>query len=618
MKEVLLTSSALILALLALRLAFRKSISRRVQYALWALALARLLIPVNLPAADFSVLSVSQPARSEAAARLEENDVYVLPLREDPISYASVVPPRWTDILPIEGHPVVSEDEKTVVTYAFTLEEALDLIWKTGMGGMALWLLASNLRFLRMLQKRRVPLELPDCRRPVYLVEEGLASPCLFGLFRPTVYLTPAALEDRAGLRHILAHEEAHARQGDPVWSLLRGVCLTVYWFDPLVWLAARAAKEDCELSCDELALRTLGEEERVPYGRTLLRLIPVKRSVGGALLAATTMSSDKKRLKDRITRIAENRKMKRAAFCAILTAAALVCAVTFTGCVAVTPKDPASQPDAPASAPAPEPEPAPEQTPAPGLPSVPDNSGEPLLTILTDQAPYEPVPVEVLSPEPLFTDHHGERHHDNWDIVGGGCPTTENCITLAWNYGGNTYVSSHVAAMNYFSGDYFLCFPEQEYVEEAFTDLFGYDGVQITYTERLETGDCTVNDYYVFQEGGDGPEVCLLARMYGEAQRIDLDGNGTEELVSTDGWRRAQLVFQWEGLLFEVDVAAALRECWTELDGLGIPLFSWSPEERRLLIKGAVSGGEGLVPAYRALYFDGKDLLLYAAESYE
>ena len=258
MKEILLTSSVLIPALLVLRQVFRKRISRRVQYALWALVLVRLLVPVNLPAADFSVLSVSQPVRAEAEARLEENTVYVLPVQEEPISYTSVVVrPAWKDVLPIEGHPVVSEDEKTLITYAFTLEEALDLAWKAGMAAMALWLAASNLRFWRRLRRRRVPLEFPECKRPVYLVEEGLVSPCLFGLIRPAIYLTPAALEDREGLRHILAHEEAHARQWDPLWSLLRGVCLAVYWFDPLVWLAARASKEDCELACDELARRS-------------------------------------------------------------------------------------------------------------------------------------------------------------------------------------------------------------------------------------------------------------------------------------------------------------------------------------------------------------------------
>ena len=220
-----------------------------------------------------------------------------------------------------------------------------------------------------------------------------------------------------------------------------------------------------------------------------------------------------------------------------------------------------------------------------------------------------EPVPVEVLSPEHLFTDHHGERHHDNWDMVGGGCSTTEDCTTFAWNYGGNTYVSSHVTAMNAFTGDYFLCFPEQEYVEEAFTDLFGYDGVCITYEDQLETGTCTVNDYYIFQESEAGTEVYLLARMYGEAQRIDLDGNGTEELVSTDGWDRAQLVFQWGGQLYETDALAALREFWPELAAPVTPC-AWSPEARCLQVQGIVSGGDGGFSA-RALYFDGKNLLL-------
>ena len=54
MKEILLTSSVLILALLALRRLFRETLSRRAQYALWGLVLLRLLVPVSLPAAGFS------------------------------------------------------------------------------------------------------------------------------------------------------------------------------------------------------------------------------------------------------------------------------------------------------------------------------------------------------------------------------------------------------------------------------------------------------------------------------------------------------------------------------------------------------------------------------------
>ncbi len=76
MKEILLTSSVLILALLALRRVFRRTVSRRVQYALWGLVLLRLLIPVSLPAAGFSLLTAAEPAVKNLQM------VYALPDRE--------------------------------------------------------------------------------------------------------------------------------------------------------------------------------------------------------------------------------------------------------------------------------------------------------------------------------------------------------------------------------------------------------------------------------------------------------------------------------------------------------------------------------------------------------
>ena len=103
-------------------------------------------------------------------------------------------------------------------------------------------------------------------------------------------------------------------------------------WFDPLVWWAALASRTDCELACDEGALRRLGEAERVPYGRTLLSLIPVRKAPANPLLSATTMTAGKRQLKDRITRVAENPVYLGRALFAAVALAALVCAVTFTG----------------------------------------------------------------------------------------------------------------------------------------------------------------------------------------------------------------------------------------------------------------------------------------------
>ena len=54
--------------------------------------LVRLLVPANLPAADFSVLSVSEPARVQMEERLEEEPVYVLPVSTQEIARSSARP----------------------------------------------------------------------------------------------------------------------------------------------------------------------------------------------------------------------------------------------------------------------------------------------------------------------------------------------------------------------------------------------------------------------------------------------------------------------------------------------------------------------------------------------
>ena len=343
MKEILLTSSALILALLALRQLFRRTVSRRMQYALWLLVLVRLLVPVNVGTLAHNVLSAAAPVQAVVEERLDTPVLYVqdgterrpaqlLPGKEsqgEPLS----PPSDAAQIAPADEYSIVTPTYRTV-----TLSEALTYVWYAGMAGVGAWFLFTNLRFARALRKARTPYRVEGCRYPVYLVS-ALPSPCLFGVLRPAVYLNEKALQSPDALRFVLAHEQTHARHLDPLWSLLRGVCLTVYWFDPLVWLAAVLSREDCELACDEGTLRALGADERTAYGKALLALVPVCDKPQNPLLGATTMTSGKRSLKERITRIAENRQAKAAAVFAVVALAALVCAVSFTGAPDTTPE---------------------------------------------------------------------------------------------------------------------------------------------------------------------------------------------------------------------------------------------------------------------------------------
>ena len=359
MKEVLITSSVLILALLALRGIFRRSLSRRVQYALWGLVALRLLVPVNLPAAQHSVLTAAEPVRTAITERMETPHT-LQPRQTAPSAPEAVTPapgggttpgttpgtnhgadPVTTPATPVTPvtepdadpvTPATSAGTEDTAAFRFTTAQALTALWLTGAAAMALWFLIANLRFARFLRRNRKPLVRPDCPLPVYAVE-GIPSPCLAGLFRPAVYLTPAVAGDARRERHVLAHELTHARHLDPLWSLIRCLCLTVYWFDPLVWIAAHASRSDCELACDEGALRRLGEGERIPYGETLLSLIPVGRS--DPMLSATTMTAGKRQLRERIRRIASGSRPAALAVFAVLCAAAILCAATFTGSAA-------------------------------------------------------------------------------------------------------------------------------------------------------------------------------------------------------------------------------------------------------------------------------------------
>ena len=102
--------------------------------------------------------------------------------------------------------------------------------------------------------------------------------------------------------------------------------------------VSQHCSKADCELACDEGTLARLSESERVPYGETLLALIPVRRG-GNPVLAATTMTAGKRQMKERIRRIAEHKRPVAIALIAVLALTGIACAATFAGAVRKEPE---------------------------------------------------------------------------------------------------------------------------------------------------------------------------------------------------------------------------------------------------------------------------------------
>ena len=307
MLEWILSSCVLILAVVGLRYLLRGRLSLRLQYAMWLIVLLRLLLPVSLGSSRVSVtnaLPQGVPVFSEAS---EPADTLELTQTAADLPYS----------------------EAPSAQPGLNVEELLFALWLIGVCMLLLWFAAVNIRLWRKLRHSRRMVSIENFPLKVYITDEA-ETPCLFGLLRPAVYLTLETPLEGPALRHVLEHELAHRRQGDHIWALLRGLCLALHWYNPLVWWAASLSKRDAELACDEAAVRRLGEGERADYGRTLLGLSC--RGRPDLLRAATTMTGGKRALRERIRMLAKRPHTAHYALVLLLLAAGALAGCTFTG----------------------------------------------------------------------------------------------------------------------------------------------------------------------------------------------------------------------------------------------------------------------------------------------
>lgn len=309
------TSSLLILAVLALRAALGTRISARLRYGLWLLPALRLCIPV----------SVQQALKLMPKSRLSVVDLPRAAMSRAPDTVRPLLDNLQT------GH-VYTFDAPSPMQAAAAIDWQLllFLLWLTGMTAVAVWCFLVNRRFSKSLAAAREYFGVSGEGLPVYIAPR-LTSPCLYVLHgQPGIYLPQAVADDPVRLRHVLAHEDAHFRHQDSLWSMVRVILLTVYWFHPLVWVMAFLSRRDCEQACDEAAIRALGEEERLAYGRTLVGLMAAGRP-SDLVCGATTITDSKRGIKERVKRIAQRPQTRAAAVFLLAACVALGAAFTFT-----------------------------------------------------------------------------------------------------------------------------------------------------------------------------------------------------------------------------------------------------------------------------------------------
>ena len=347
MTEWILTSSVLILLVIAVRSLFKQKMKAKYTYALWLLVMVRLLCPVNFGELSFSLLSLAEEGRMQMEERIEEQTMPVQQEFYEMHGIMYVDPENPTEIV---RHPVDSSDpadsylpEMTTEPEANTdfsfpdidWQKVLPFVWLAGMVGMTIVIFGVNISFSTMLSLFRK--ELPDYirkgrgkqRLSVYLAD-GINSSCLYGVVCPSIYLNKKGMGEQEK-KYCIEHEYSHYLQGDMVWSLCRTVCLILHWYNPLVWLAVVLSKKDAEFACDERTIERLGEEERYSYGHTLVELAASQSRVVQMFGMATLMASDKKEVVNRVKAITTKKQTK------IMTGVLVMCLLVGIGCFVFT-----------------------------------------------------------------------------------------------------------------------------------------------------------------------------------------------------------------------------------------------------------------------------------------
>lgn len=75
-------------------------------------------------------------------------------------------------------------------------------------------------------------------------------------------------------LRYVMLHEYTHFLNHDTVVKLLVTLFCMIFWWNPVVYLLQKDLEQTLEIKCDLSVARTLDEQERAAYLRTILSLM--------------------------------------------------------------------------------------------------------------------------------------------------------------------------------------------------------------------------------------------------------------------------------------------------------------------------------------------------------
>jgi beta-lactamase regulating signal transducer with metallopeptidase domain len=267
-------------------------------YAIWALLLIRLTVPV-MPQSPLSIFNLFNGPSHNAGIVWEWDGTLPATTGEAPVQHDVTVPENEAQTGSVSG--------------------LLGLIWLGGASAMLLYTLAANGLYLIQIRKKprcmdvRILGILEDClgtlrfkKRPELVYDSDKKAPALYGVFRPRILMDPEVLKNLTDteIQHIFLHELAHIKRMDILVNWIMLLVRAVHWFNPVVWYAGYRMQQDREIACDAHVLACLKPEEHRQYGETIIRLLQSLSATHWAPVAVGMAGNDRSTIRRRIKMI--------------------------------------------------------------------------------------------------------------------------------------------------------------------------------------------------------------------------------------------------------------------------------------------------------------------------
>ena len=362
MYSVVVSSSVLILVILLIRKIFFHRVGKCFLYALWLFVAIRLLLPlpgmvlqgtvgwsgptINTPYSIMNVANKWLPGQKTIQTenysnrQEEKNNSKIVEKQvetKDGQSTNRINADKMKNKKLQKGNVATTKQKKWLKTanwvqrfYPITVKKIAVLLWVFGMVCLLGVQIQVERKFRRILVENR-------CKAVVYgphvYIANGIRTPLLFRSkgIATDIYLPEHIVQREDLVEHAILHEKVHKRHGDIWWGYLRNFIVAVYWFHPLVWVAAILSKKDCEYACDSGVMKGMNQKERISYGNSLLSLMQIGKGIS-FFSVATGMSVGKSEIKERITMVKVGTKKSVLAILAVCIILAGVGVVVFTG----------------------------------------------------------------------------------------------------------------------------------------------------------------------------------------------------------------------------------------------------------------------------------------------